>query len=235
MEMSMAAQKPQKEPPRNTPLEQLLSSFALALPRAKTETLLKYVNQLIGLLEHTGQLSTEMLDKQYLLLNNLSAEVRKNIKQRARASDAEPSTVQIQQALRIYSEVIRAKIAKLPKPDFEWLRMIEALELESPTDEKLRSLQSTLAYQVQIHSQTYGDPRKIKNWIKQNWVERVQLKLKNLLNDVNEEMMLRGLGPQNPDETAQVPYEIMAQDSATEGRSEAEKPESAQEPDVPRT
>jgi len=162
----MAAPKPQKEPPRNTPLEQLLSSFALALPGAKTKTLLKYVNQLIGLLEHTGQLSREMLDKQYLLLNNLSAEIRKNIKQRARASDAEPSTVQIQQALRIYSEVIRAQIAKLPKPDFEWLRMIEALELESLTNEKLRSRQSTLAYQVQIHSQTYGDPRKIKNWIK---------------------------------------------------------------------
>lgn len=235
MEMSMAAPKHQKEPPRDTSLDQFLSSCAAALPRAKTETLLKYFNRLIGMLEHPEQLSREMLDKHYLPLNYLSAEVRKTIKQRARAGDPEPSAVQIQQALRILAEVIRAQISKLPKSDFEWLRTIEGLELGSLTDESLRSLQNTLAYQLQIHSQTYGEPRKIKNWIKQNWVEQVQLKLKNLLNDVSEEMMLRGLGPQNPDETAQVPSEIMAQDSASEGRSAAEKPESAQEPDVPKT
>jgi hypothetical protein len=235
MEISMAAPKPQKEPPRNTSLEQFLSSFASALPRAKTETLLRYFNRLDGMLEHPEQLSREMLDKHYLLLNNLSAEVSKNITLRARAGDPEACAALIHQTLRIHVDAIRAKNAELPKPDFEWFRRIEGLELESLTDEKLRSLQSTLAYQLQIHSQTYGDPRKIKNWIKQSWVQQVQLKLKNLRNAVNEKIMLRGLGPRNPVETVQVPSETMPQDSASEERCAAEKPESAQDPGVPRT
>jgi hypothetical protein len=97
--------------------------------------------------------------------------------------------------LRIHVDAIQAQNATLPKPDVEWFRRIEGLELESLTDEKLRELQNTLAYQLQIHWQTYGDRRKIKNWIKQNWAEQFQLKLKNLLNAINEEIMLRGLGP----------------------------------------
>lgn len=229
----MAAPKPQKEPPRNTSLEQILFSFASALPKVKTETLLKYFNRLNGMLEHPEQLSREMLGKRYLLLNNLSVEVRKNIKQRLRTGDPDPTAALIQQALRIHARVIRARIAKLPKPTFEWFRRIEGVELESLTDKQSRSLQQTLAYQLQIHSQTYGEPRKIRNLIKQNWVEQVQLKLRNLLNAVNEEMMLRERGPQNPVEMAQVPSEITAQDNASEGRSTPENSESAQEQNVP--
>jgi hypothetical protein len=146
----MAARKPQKEQPRNTSLEQFLSSFAWALPGAKTETLLKYFSRLNGMLEHPEQLSREMLDKHYLLLNNLSAEVSKNIKERVRAGDPEASAVLIHQASSIHVESSRAQIAKLPKPDFEWLRRIEGLELESLTDEKLRSLQHTLTYQLRL-------------------------------------------------------------------------------------
>ena len=191
----MAAPKPQKEPPDNTSLEQFLNSFASALPRAKTKALLKYLNRLIGMLEHPERLQREMLDKHYLLLNNLSVEVSKNITQRAKAGDREACAALIQQTLRIHVDAIQAQNATLPKPDVEWFRRIEGLELESLTDEKLRELLNTVAYQLQIHWQTYGDRRKIKNWIKQNWAEQFQLKLKNLLNAINEEIMLRGLGP----------------------------------------
>lgn len=218
----MAAAKAQKETPRNTSLEQFLSSFTSALPRAKTETLLKYFSRLNGMLGHPEQL--------YLHLNTLSAEVTKTITQRESAGNPEACAALIQQALRIYVDAIQAQNAKLPKPNFEWFRRIEGFELEDLTDEQLRSLQSTLAYQLQIHSQTYGDPRKIRNLVKQSWVEQVLLKLTNILNAVNEEIRLRDLGPQNPVETVQPPSETVAQDSASEGRSVAEMPESAQEP-----
>jgi hypothetical protein len=229
----VAVSKPKKEPPHNSSLEQILSSFASALPRVKTQTLLKYFNRLIRMLEHPEQLSEEMLDKHSLLLTYLSVEVRKNIKQRVRAGNPEPSAALIHQALHIHAKVSQARIAKFPKPDFEWFRRIEGLELESLTDEQSRSLQKTLAHQLQIHLQTYGDPRKIKSLVKQSWVEQVHLKLKNMLNALNEEMQWRDLGPRNPVEKVQLPFEIVAQGSASDGRCAQEKPESAQEPNVP--